>query len=179
MKTVFYLLCLRRKMMLLKNTYFLSRYNMTMAKLLSDYIFKKSFPPFGHKICVRNETSHTQFIKTELVLIKELREDGLVLELPINVCQRGHTLSLFFLNFDYRHKIILPDSGSFKEAIYEVMAKVEEVEINNCNKDSVFLVLHFTQYDQIGWKKILNLYSQNQDALNELLMTQHRNREKA
>ena len=150
-----------------------------MAKLLSDYIFKKSFPPFGHKICVRNETSHTQFTKTEVVRIKELKEDGLILEIPLNICQRGHTLTLFFLNLDYRNKIILPVTGVFKEAIYEVMAKVEEIETNNCNKESVFVVLHFTQYDQVGWKKILNMYSENQDAINELLMTQHQLREKA
>lgn len=150
-----------------------------MAKLLSDYIFKKSFPPFGHKICFRNETSHTQFTKTENVMIKELKEDGLILEIPLNICQRGHTLTLFFLNLDYRNKIIVPVTGVFKDAIYEVMAKVEEIEINNCNKESVFVVLHFTQYDQVGWKKILNMYSENQDAINELLMTQHQFREKA
>ena len=150
-----------------------------MTKLLSDYIFKQSFPPFGHKICLRNETSNTRFIKTDLVKIKELKDDGLTLEIPVNICQRGHTLTLFFLNLEYKNKIVLPTSGSFKDAIYEVVAKVEEVEINNCNKDTVFVLLHFSQYDQVGWKKILNMYAQNQEAIDELLMAQHQIREKA
>lgn len=145
-----------------------------MAQLLSDYIFKKSLSPFGHKLCVRNETSHTQFVKSEAISIKELKEDGLTLELPINVCQKGHNLTLYFLDLDYKNKITLPISGHFKEALFEAMGKVERLEMNKINKDFVFIDLHFTQYDQIGWKKILMEYSKNQDEINDVLKSQHR-----
>lgn len=148
-----------------------------MAQLLSDYIFKQSFTPFGHKICLRNETSHVLFTKTETVFIKELRDDGLTLEIPINTCQKGHNLTLFFLSMETGKKITLPHSGNFKEALFEVIAKVEKIESNSLNKEMVFVDLRFSQYDQIGWKKILNLYSKQQDQINDLLMKQHLHRE--
>lgn len=148
-----------------------------MGQFLSDYIFKQSFPPFGHKLCLRNETSHVLFTKSEAVIIKELKEDALTLELPINTCQKGHTLTLFFLSLDTEKKITLPDSGSLKEALFEVIAKVEKIESNSLNKEMVFVELRFSQYDQVGWKKILNLYSKKQDEINDLLMKQHRHRE--
>lgn len=148
-----------------------------MAQLLSDYIFQQSFAPFGHKLCLRNETSHVLFTKTEAVFIKELKDDGLTLEIPINTCQKGHSLTLFFLSLETGKKITLPNSGSFKEALFEVIAKVEKIESNNLNKEMVFVDLRFSQYDQIGWKKILNLYSKKQTEVNDLLMRQHLNRE--
>jgi hypothetical protein len=149
-----------------------------MVQLLSDYIFQQSFTPFGHKLCLRNETSHVLFTKTEAVLIKELKDDGLTLEIPINTCQKGHSLTVFFLSLETGKKISLPNSGSFKEALFEVIAKVEKIEPNNLNKEMVFVDLRFSQYDQIGWKKILNLYSKKQDEINDLLMKQHRRENK-
>jgi len=148
-----------------------------MTQLLSDYIFKESFTPIGHKICVRNETSHVLFTKTEMILIKELKDDGITLEIPINICQKGHTLTLFFLSMETGKKITLPNSGSFKEALFEAIVKVEKIESSSLNKEMVFVDLRFSQYDQIVWKKILKKYSKNQDEINELLSKQHRNRE--
>lgn len=150
-----------------------------MGQLLSDYIFKQVFTPVGHKICLRNETSHMLFTKTETISIKELKEDGLTLELPKNICQKGHTLTIFFLSLEIGKKISLPNSGSFKEALFEVIAKVEKIELSSLNKENVFIDLRFSQYDQIKWKKILDLYSKNQDEVNELLMKQHHNREES
>lgn len=149
-----------------------------MAQLISDYIFKKNFAPFGHKLCIRNETSHTLFTKTDCILIKELKDDGLTLEIPSNVCQKGHSLTLFFLSLETGTKITLPSSGHFKEALFEAIAKVEKLESNKMNKETVLIDLHFTQYDQSVWKKILELYSKNQDEINDLLMKQHDQREK-
>lgn len=144
-----------------------------MTQLLSDYIFKKSMTPIGHKLFIRNETSHMLFTKSEIILIRELKEDGLILELPINVCQKGHRLTVFFLNMETDKKITIPNSGSFKEAIFEVIAKVDKVESNSLSKEMVFVDLHFSQYDQEKWKKIIKLYSKNQDEINDLLKKQH------
>lgn len=113
-------------------------------------------------------------MKSEAISIKELKEDGVSLELPINVCQKGHNLTLYFLDLDYKNKIILPISGHFKEALFEAMGKVEKLEISKINKECVFIELHFTQYDQVKWKKILMEYSKNQDEINDVLMSQHR-----
>jgi hypothetical protein len=148
-----------------------------MVQLLSDYIFKESLTPVGHKLCIRNETSHMLVTKTEMILIKELKDNGITLEIPINICQKGHTLTLFFLSMEMGKKITLPNSGSFKEAIFEAIAKVEKIELSNLSKEVVFVDLRFSQYDQVAWKKILKAYSKNQDEINEILMKQHHNRE--
>ncbi len=148
-----------------------------MVQLLSDYIFKESLTPVSHKLCIRNETSHVLFTKTEVILIKELKDDGITLEIPINICQKGHTLTLFFLSMETGKKITIPNSGSYKEALFEAIAKVEKIESSNLSKEMVFIDLRFSQYDQVTWRKILKMYSKNQDEINELLMKQHHNRE--
>lgn len=148
-----------------------------MTQLLSDYIFKQSIAPFEHKLFIRNETSQMLFTKSELILIKELKEDGLTLEIPINVCQKGHALTVFFLSMESDKKITIPNSGSYKEALFEVIAKVDKVESNSLSKEMVFVDLRFSQYDLIKWKKILKLYSKQQDKINDLFMKQHRGSE--
>lgn len=148
-----------------------------MVQLLSDYIFKKSFTPVGHKLCIRNETSRVLFTKTEFVSIKELKEDGITLEIPVNICQKGHTLTLFFLSMEFNKKITLPNSGSFKDAVFEAIAKVEKIESNTLSNEMVFVDLRFSQFDQVSWKKLLKLYSAKQDEINEILTKQHSNRE--
>lgn len=148
-----------------------------MVQLLSDYIFKKSFTPAGHKLCIRNETSRVLFTKTESVSIKELKEDGITLEIPINICQKGHTLTLFFLSMEFSKKITLPNSGSFKDAVFEAIAKVEKIESSSLSSEIVFVDLRFSQFDQVSWKKLLKLYSAKQDEINEILTKQHSNRE--
>ncbi len=144
-----------------------------MTVHISDYIFKNSIAPLGHKLCLRNETSRTSFIKSESILIKELRDDGLTLELPVNVCQKGHSITLFFLSQDNENKIVLPISGHLKEALFEVVARVEKLEDTTVKKGMVFIELHFTQYDQSEWRKIFKMYSKAQDEINDLLMKQH------
>lgn len=147
-----------------------------MVQLLSDYIFKKNFTAFGLKLCVRNETSHTLFTKGESIFIRELKEAGLVLEIPGNVCQKGHNLTLFFFTQDFEEKISLPVSGHYKEALFEVMAKVDKLDINKENKEQVFVELRFTQYDQANWKKIIKLFEKNQEHVTDLIAGQHKKR---
>lgn len=147
-----------------------------MTKLISELILKKDFYPFAYRLCFRNETSHTHFTKT--ILIRELKLNGLTIEIPKNICQKGHNLTLFFLGVDSDPKIKLPDSGRVKEAVFEVMAKVENLEINVTDPTMSYVDLNFTQFDAAGWKNILNLYAENQEELNILLGKQHDIRDK-
>lgn len=148
-----------------------------MTNLLSECILKKHFTRFGHKILIRNETSHTLLSKAGLVLIKELKENGLTLEVPINICQKGHNLTLFFLSLDSETTTILPDFGRLKEAEFEAMVKVEAIEKNESKENTVFIDVHFTQYDIETWKKILNDYMKNQEGINKMLKNQHQIRD--
>jgi hypothetical protein len=144
-----------------------------MTKLISQCILKKSFARFGHKILIRNETSHTLITKSELISIKELKERGVTLEVPINVCQKGHNLTLFFLQLNSETVGVLPDFGHLKEAVFEAMAKVETIEKNESKENSVFIDVQFTQFDFAGWTKLLNLYAKNQEDINKMIMHQH------
>lgn len=149
-----------------------------MSQLLSNYIFKKMIAPIDYKLCVLNETSNVLFIKSESIKIRELKENGVTLEAPINICQKGHSLTLYFLSSESTKKISLPYIGSLKDAKFEAIAKVEKIELSNLSKGIVIIDLHFTQYIQEDWKQILKLYSQNQDEINNLIMIQHRTCEK-
>jgi hypothetical protein len=110
--------------------------------------------------------------------MRELKVDGLTLEIPLNICQKGHVLTLFFLGLETNKKLNIPVSGHFKDAILEAMAKVEKIETNNKNKTTVFIDLHFVDYEQEEWTKIYNLYSKHQDEINGLVMKQNNEREK-
>ena len=97
----------------------------------------------------------------------------MTLEVPINICQKGHNLTLFFLSSDTEITSMLPDFGHFKEAKFEAIAKVEKIEKNVSNENAVFIDVYFTQYDIGEWQKILNEYEKNQEEINKMIMHQH------
>ena len=150
-----------------------------MKKLISECISNETFSTFGYKIVIRNETSQTQITKPELISIKELKDNGLVLEMPINACQKGHTLSLFFLTPQYvTAKIKLPKTGSYLDAEMEAITKVEQVEVNQEKINTVFVDMNFTQVDLFLWKTIIEQYAINQNKIDDMLMKQFGRREK-
>lgn len=150
-----------------------------MKKLISECLSNETFMTFGYKIVIRNETSHTQFTQPELISIKELKDNGLILEMPINSCQKSHTLSLFFLNPELPiTKIKLPKTGACREAEMEAMARVEQIEINEGKNSTVLVDMNFTQIDLKRWKKIIEQYAANQNKIDDMLMSQYYRREK-
>lgn len=152
-------------------------YNGCMGALLSQCISSKTFKRSGHKVLIRNETSHTQFTKSEVLLIKELKDNGIVLELPVNVCQRGHSLTLFFIDGQSELKHKLPSNGAYKESLFEVVAKVEKLEDIEAQEKTVAATLTFLQYDVREWKQIIEQYEAAQKEINNLIMRQHDLRE--
>lgn len=148
-----------------------------MSKLLSDLVFQKRLPSQGHKIFIRNETSHTIFSKSDAVILIELKNDGLIIEMPTNVCQKSHLLTLFFFPLDFGANIKIPLSGHLKEAVFEAMGKVENLEVNQMNSAVVYADIHFTQYDSNVWTKLLESYSKNQDEMNEIILKQRDQRD--
>jgi hypothetical protein len=149
-----------------------------MSKLISECIFKNNFNRFGHKVLIRNESSHTLSTKPELITIKELKITGLVLEVPINVCQKGHQLTVFFMPLDFKYFTKLPDFGRYKESLFEAVAKVDSIEKIPGMDASVIIDIHFTQYKNFEWKIILDEYASNQEEINKMIMLQHLEREK-
>lgn len=148
-----------------------------MSALLSNCISTKTFNRMGYKVLLRNETSHTQFTKVEQLLIKELKDNGIVLEMPQNICQRGHSLTVFLVENTTEAKIKLPASGHYKEALFEVVAKVEKIDELPGENKMIAATLTFVQYDIRQWKLILDHYALAQEEINNLLMGQHNLRE--
>ncbi|MGZ3788815.1 MAG: hypothetical protein ACXVLQ_09845 [Bacteriovorax sp.] len=146
-----------------------------MKKLLSELIFKKdASKEEDFKIFLRNETSRTIYSKPETIFLRVLKEDGLIVEMPINICQKGHSLTLFFLSSESRLKMPIPNIGHVKEASFSAMAKVDNIEVNLVNPAFAFIDLHFTQYDMQVWKSIIESIVKDQESINEALMNQHK-----
>lgn len=143
-----------------------------MKKLISEYISPKSFMRLSHKVLIQNDTSNTQFTSPELISIRELKENGIVLEMPINICQTGHSLTLFFMTSDTIAKKNSPQKGRCEECILEAIAKVENIEINFNDNHMVFADLYFTQNDNKIWEKILQEYADNQETIDHMIIDQ-------
>lgn len=141
-----------------------------MSNLISEYLSQDSFSRLSHKILLRNETSHTNFSKPELISIRELKDNGVVLEIPINICQKGHALTLFFLHSNVIPKSKLADKGPYREAFMEAMAKVITIEINSNNKELVIVDLNFTQINSEQWEEILEQYAENQEKIDQMML---------
>ncbi len=145
-----------------------------MSDAISKFILKEKQDVFCYKLFIRNETSHTIFSRPELIHLIELKEHGIIVQLPSNVCQKGHTLSLFFVETHVELKTRVPDSGPLKEASFTAMAKTEAVESGSSKEKSIAVVeLNFTQFDSENWKKILEMISQKQESINKKMKNQH------
>ena len=149
-----------------------------MAKLISEFILKKSFTRFGYKVLIRNENSHTLLTKTDLISIIELKTTGLVLEVPVNTCQKNHQLTLFFLPLSFIYITKLPDVGRYKESIFEGVVKVDNIEKNANKEGAVFIDVHFTQYKTFEWESLLRDYADNQEEISNMILRQHDIRDK-
>jgi hypothetical protein len=143
-----------------------------VAKLISDWIFKNKFSRFGHKVLIRNETSHTVLLKSNLITLRELKENGLNLEIPKDSCQKGHNLTIFLLNIHTKSPSILPP-GHLKEATFEAMSKVVSIEKGTDKESTILIEVLFTQYEILEWKKILSAYEKNQENINNIIMSPH------
>lgn len=144
-----------------------------MSESISKYIIKNDFPGFGFHVFLRNETSHTHFSKPEQIHLIELKEQGLVIELPQNICQKGHSLTLFFIDQKIEINNRVPDSGPMKEAGFTGIGKVIQIEVADREKKTIVAELQFTQYEGEQWKKILQLFSEKQEDVTRKLMSQH------
>lgn len=148
-----------------------------MSEGLPRYILQNSSGGnediFGYRIHIRNETSHTIFSKPEQISLNELREKGMVLELPLNVCQKGHILTLFFVEPLLELKRRVPDSGPLKEASFTAMARTDSIEPGRKDSGNVFVELQFTQFDVENWKKILEKFSERQESMTKKIFQQH------
>jgi hypothetical protein len=148
-----------------------------MNKLLEQHFFSLKNSEANYKLFIRNETSQTLFVKNHLIIIKEFKEDGLVIECPLNICQKGHTLTLFFLHGDAELKNKIPHSGHFQEALFHAIAKVVDVEyaaeLSLDQKEVVLLDLTFTQFSSEEWNILLDPLAKNQDQINDLFSLQH------
>lgn len=145
-----------------------------MSKLISDYIKPKNFSRCEHYIYLRNETSSTSFAIPEKIKIIELLEKGLTLELPKNICQAGHNLTLFFVpNTKRDYKIKVPTLGHIKEAEFEIIGKIEKISAIENESEFISAHISFTQYNVKMWKKLLQKHSDNQNDINQLVSLQH------
>ncbi len=144
-----------------------------MSKLLSECIISGALKTFDYKVVIRNETSQTLITNPDLISIKELSMSGIILEMPLNSCQIGHNLSLFFFNGEsIPDKIRIPRKGPYRKAELEAMTKVEQIELNTSTTTTILVEMNFTQVELRIWEVILNKYAANQNKVDNLFTHQ-------
>jgi hypothetical protein len=143
-----------------------------MTNLISDAIDQKTFSRFKFKLLLRNETSHTQVVKSELLSIIELQDSGILLRLPLNSCQKSHNVTIFFLDIEAPVPAKLPDNGTIKGILFEAISKVMTIEINPKDKQFVTAELIFSQYDVHHWKSMIQRCTDHQDKITAIIIKQ-------
>jgi hypothetical protein len=94
---------------------------------------------------------------TELELL-EILDRGVVLALPMRSCAHGHNLMI-------RFHAVTPDKKNFD---FLSTAKVEKIEpLNDSQQDRI--TLSFLQYDESGWEKFCDGFSNRQREIEEFL----------
>lgn len=143
-----------------------------MSKLISDYIFTKDFKRSGHRLLLKNETSGTYFLQSDLMQINELHENGMSFSIPNGHLQKGHIITLFFYPLE-KALNVKPNhiAAILKEAEFEIIAKVENLNIDPKSNQAHVAVI-FQQYNVVEWKKIIAKYESKQEEINELISKQ-------
>ena len=67
-------------------------------KLVSELLRESDFQKIQHYVILRNDTSKTEFLDFKQVQLIKFEERSIVLRLPQNLCQVGHSLTLFLFS---------------------------------------------------------------------------------
>ncbi|OUR98528.1 hypothetical protein A9Q84_03705 [Halobacteriovorax marinus] len=133
--------------------------------LLSELLNQEDYKELGHSILLRNDTSGTSFLDYKSITIRELKEDSLCLELPKNVCQNGHSLTLIFFSSPLKTLIGKFPSVDSTSGI-PIIGKVIEHLIN---EEKVNIEIKFTQYKPTLWNSLLETYEAQQRKISSLI----------
>lgn len=132
---------------------------------LGDLLKQEDYQELHHSLLLRNDTSGISFLDYELISIKEFKTDSLCLEIPKNVCQKGHNLTLIFLESPVRTNFKKFPNIDNTDGV-PIMGKVIE---HLMEEDSVHVEIKFTQYKPLLWQDILKKYEERQKKVSSLI----------
>ena len=138
-------------------------------KLISKLLDKETYKKIDHVIFLRNDTSRTIIQDPEKIFFLKFMPNGVVLQLPAKSCVEGHMVSLFIFKRIYlKKKIKLDLQGSPKiPGLIEMVGHVKEiVPIDDLGNSAA--EIHFGQFDEDEWSKMLDEYDKQQDKINKL-----------
>lgn len=107
------------------------------------------------QVSMNNTTTNTAVRKNFTIRIIEIPERGLVLEVPIRSCARGH-------NVIVQIETVKPDKV---RGIFQATAKVEDLESASESVDKVTLSL--VQFDEKQWKFLCDTFSRRQREIED------------
>lgn len=134
--------------------------------LVSNLLNENDYKELGHSIVLRNDTSGISFLDSKKVSIIELREDSICITLPKNICQVGHNITFILFRSPIKKELKkFPNLDNTKG--FPILGKVIELEIDDDEK--VRIEVKFTQFKEEEWKKIINLYREQQNKISNLI----------
>jgi hypothetical protein len=127
----------------------------------------KDFQNLEYAVYCRNTLTATRIDEPSRIKIIEFLDDGLILQLPRNICSEGHFLALSILprptNRTHVELIRSPEGAD----LIEITAKVKELEREEPLGDRA--VIEFYQLNQVAWKLFMKSYTDRQKKLDRLL----------
>lgn len=120
-----------------------------------NHTTKTEVSPQGMKVAGRITKRNEAISEISIV---EILERGFVIDAPKNICAAGHMIELRVLFFN-----------TASPFTFAASAKVNRVSANDGDESTQRIEMEFFQFEENEWKMFLEIFSQKQNELLELL----------
>jgi len=121
---------------------------------MTDFINPNDFKSIEITLYVKNTSTGAEVRKAGLARVVELRDRGMLLELPAHACKKGNYL---ILHFEMQYP------GEDKPRKFDTGAKVDQVTGGGDPVQEVTASL--LNYDPAAWKSFCAIFSQRQEEI--------------
>lgn len=124
----------------------------------------KDFRSQEFSLVIINETSGVENRDIHLYVLQEIFEQGIKIEIPNTICQRGHSLGvLFFIGKEPRIPKKIPPNREGKGIFFSAIGKVKSKE--DYEGDKSLVEIQFTQFDKHTWDHIFQTIREKREQI--------------
>ena len=119
-----------------------------------------------YSLVIINETSGIENLDYKNYVLQEIETQGIKIEIPNTICQKGHTLGiLFFLGKEPKLPKKIPANRQSKEIYFSAIGKVKNKIIYEDNDQITLVEIQFTQYDKHTWHSMVEDFKKRKEQI--------------